>query len=101
MNEILTKANARYVPPGNSLIVDSICTLCMEHEWAGVVGGREGRNLVGTEINKSSRQAEMIMAISTWHYTIMQMFITKSLHMLSLRSIYSRHLKIYFDFYAD
>lgn len=64
-------------------------------------GGREGENLVETEINSSSRQAEMIMAISTWHYTIMQMFITKSLHMLSLRSIYSRHLKIYFDFYAD
>ena len=20
-------------------IVDSVCTLCMEHEWAGVVGG--------------------------------------------------------------
>ena len=60
-------------------IVDSVCTLCMEHEWAGVVGGREGRNLVETEINKSSRQAEMITAISTWHYTIIQMFITKSL----------------------
>ena len=42
-------------------------------------GGREGENLVETEINSSSRQAEMIMAISTWHYTIIQMFITKSL----------------------